>query len=133
MNIADKFGLYGELRRVLRSGGRLALYDVVAGSGGELWFPVPWARRPEISFLISVKELNALLESLGFRVQASRDVTSPALAWYRDLAAALDAGERPGLGFHVLLGPDAKDMFANGVRNLEEGRIQLVQIVAEAT
>jgi hypothetical protein len=36
------------------------------------------------------------------------------------------------LGFHLLLGSDAKEMFTNQVRNLEEGRISLVQVVAEA-
>jgi MPBQ/MSBQ methyltransferase len=49
MNIADKPRLYREVRRVLRSGGRLALYDVVAGEGGDLYFPVPWARRPRFA------------------------------------------------------------------------------------
>ena len=39
----------------------------------------------------------------------------------------------PALGFHLLLGPDAKEMFANQVRNLEEDRIRLVQAVAEAS
>lgn len=133
MNIADKAGLYGELRRVLRRGGRLALYDVVEGDGRDLWFPVPWARQPEISFLISGWELEGLLISHGFEIHASRDVTTPAIEWYRGLAAALQAGGRPALGFHILLDADAKEMFANGVKNLEEGRIRLIQLVAKAT
>jgi hypothetical protein len=48
-------------------------------------------------------------------------------------AAALDAGRRPTLGFHVLLGSDAQEMFANQIRNLEEDRIRLVQVVADAS
>jgi 2-polyprenyl-3-methyl-5-hydroxy-6-metoxy-1,4-benzoquinol methylase len=55
------------------------------------------------------------------------------VTWFRERAAALDAGEKPALGFHVLLGSDAKEMFVNQVRNLEEGRIRLVQVVAEAS
>ena len=51
MNIAEKPRLYAELRRVLRRGGRLALHEIVAGPGGEVHFPVPWARQPEISHL----------------------------------------------------------------------------------
>lgn len=47
MNIADRARLSAELRRVLKSGGRLALHDVAAGDGGPLLFPVPWAATPE--------------------------------------------------------------------------------------
>jgi MPBQ/MSBQ methyltransferase len=133
MNIADKPRLYREVRRVLRSGGRLALYDVVAGEGGDLYFPVPWARRPEISFLVSPERLKALLEGQGFEIRVWRDVTRPALEWFRMRAAALDVGGRPTLGFHVLLGSDAQEMFANQIRNLEEDRIRLIQVVADAS
>jgi ubiquinone/menaquinone biosynthesis C-methylase UbiE len=132
MNIADKARLYRELRRVLRAGARLAIYDVVQGSGGPVHFPVPWARQPGISFLVSPTELRALLERASFRVLAWEDSTAPALTWFRERAQALRANTTPALGFHLLLGSDAKEMFANQVRNLEEGRIKLVQVVAEA-
>jgi sarcosine/dimethylglycine N-methyltransferase len=46
MNIADKRRLYAEARRVLAPGGRLALWDVTAGSGGPLHLPVPWVASP---------------------------------------------------------------------------------------
>jgi len=132
MNIADKRRLYGEMRRVLDAGGRLALYDIVQGDGGEVHFPVPWARRPEISFLASAGELPVLLEQSGFEVGAWRDVSSDGLEWFRRLAAAFEKDESPPLGFHLLMGPDMRAMFANQIRNLEQDRIRLVQVVAEA-
>ncbi len=131
MNIADKPRFYSELRRVLRAGGRLAIYDVVKGRGGEIHFPVPWARRPEISFLSAEEELRALLADSAFEVLIWRDASSPALSWFRERSVALRT-KAPALGFHLLLGSDAKEMFANQVRNLEEDRIRLVQVVAEA-
>src|SRR5262249_54389677 len=42
MNISDRARLYREIRRVLKSGGRFAIYDVVS-NGGEPHYPVPWA------------------------------------------------------------------------------------------
>ncbi|MDR3670618.1 MAG: class I SAM-dependent methyltransferase, partial [Holophaga sp.] len=45
MNIADRAGFYGSLRRVLKPGGSLPIYDGVAGDGTPLAFPVPDAQR----------------------------------------------------------------------------------------
>ena len=46
MNVADKSRLYAEARRVLTSGGRLALWDVTVGPEGPIRFPLPWATDP---------------------------------------------------------------------------------------
>src|SRR5262245_6084899 len=66
MNVADKRRLYAEARRVLRPGGRLALWDVTEGSGGPLHFPVPWATSPEQSHLVTPERLAELLREGGF-------------------------------------------------------------------
>jgi MPBQ/MSBQ methyltransferase len=132
MNIPEKTRLYAELRRVARPGGRLALYDVTAGAGGPVHFPVPWAGTQEISFLLSPDELRGHVEESGFDVVEWRDVTEPAIAWFRERVAATQAGSPPPLGLHLLVGPRAPEIFGNMVRNLEEGRITLVQTVAAA-
>ena len=48
MNIADRDRLYGEMRRVLRPKGRLAIQDVAAGPGGEPHYPMPWAKEKSL-------------------------------------------------------------------------------------
>jgi sarcosine/dimethylglycine N-methyltransferase len=58
MNIADRMRLYGEIRRVLNAGGRFATYDVVLLSGAP-HYPVPWARTPDTSFLLSAPATRA--------------------------------------------------------------------------
>ena len=52
MNIADRARLYREIRRVLKTGGRFATFDVVS-NGGDPHHPVPWARTPATSFLLT--------------------------------------------------------------------------------
>jgi len=130
MNIPDKERLYGELGRVLRQGGRLALYDVTAGPGGQVHFPVPWATGPELSFLATPDELRRLVEASGLEIVAWRDVSAPAADWFRERLAAVQGGSPPPLGLHLLLGADAPIMFGNMLRSLEEERIVLIQLVA---
>lgn len=126
MNIADRPRLYGEIRRVLRPGGKLALYDAVAGSGDPL-FPVPWARDASTSFLLSPEALRTVLEQSGFTIVAWRDVTPEASRWF----AARTGGPPPTLGLHLLMGPDFRTMAANFGRSVLEGRVGLLMVVAE--
>jgi len=130
MNIPDKARLYKEMHRVLKPGGTLAIYDVLAGPSGPVLFPVPWARTPDTSFLVQPNELRKLLEGAGFTVTEWSDTTEAARAWFVSLAEKIRKEGFPSLGFHVLLGADFKAMAQNQGRNLQEGRIVLAQIVA---
>src|SRR5262249_23927159 len=85
MNVADKALLYTEARRVLAGGGRLAVWDIVAGEGGEPDFPVPWADRPEYSHLTTSDRLSAAIESSGFEIEQRSDLTDQAAAMMQTL------------------------------------------------
>ena len=131
MNISDKPRLYEEMHRVLKPGGTLAIYDVLAGPAGPVLFPVPWARTPAASFLVTPNELRSLLDEAGFNVEAWLDTTDAARAWFVALAEKIRKEGMPPLGFHVLLGSDFQTMAQNQRRNLEDGRIVLAQVVAK--
>ena len=74
MNISDRTRLYHEIRRVLKSGGMFAIFDVVLNDG-EPHYPVPWARTPATSFLLTAAATRAAIEPAGFRTLAWQDDT----------------------------------------------------------
>jgi len=131
MNIPDKSRLYREMHRVLKPGGTLAIYDILAGPSGPVLFPVPWAHTPDTSFLVRPEELRKLLEEAGFKVSDWSDTTDAARAWFVSLAEKICKEGLPPLGFHMLLGADFQVMAQNQRRNLEEGRIVLAQVIAK--
>ncbi len=131
MNIPDKTRLYKEMHRVLKPGGTLAIYDVLAGPSGPVLFPVPWARTSDTSFLVQPDELRKLLTEADFTVTDWSDTTQAARTWFVALAEKIQKEGFPPLGFHVLMGADFQAMAQNQGRNLQEGRIVLGQVVAK--
>ena len=128
MNISDRPRLYREIRRVLKSGGRLATFDVVL-NGGEPHYPVPWARTPTTSFLLTAAATREAIEPAGFRTLSWQDDTEAARAWIAQLRAS---GPPPSPNLGVVMGPDFAQLAANLGRNLMEYRLGILTAVFEA-
>ena len=73
MNIAAKDRMYAEARRVLRPGGLFGVYDVLQGEGGDIQYPVPWARERSISHVATPDAMVALLSDAGFKILDTQD------------------------------------------------------------
>ncbi|HEV8329785.1 MAG TPA: class I SAM-dependent methyltransferase [Steroidobacteraceae bacterium] len=130
MNIADRGRLYGEIRRALKSGGRFATFDAVLISG-ELHYPLPWARTPATSFLLTADATCEAIELAGFRTLIRQDDTEAAKAWINQLRAS---GPPPSLNLGVVMGPgfEFAQLITNLGRNLLEGRLGILTAVFEA-
>ena len=126
MNIPDKPRLYGEIARVVRPGGRFAMFDVLAGPRQPIHFPVPWASEESFSFLLPPEETRDLIRWIGFReltwMTDQDEAIEAALAKPDPLGEPDSSGD--GLNPGLLNGPDGPRMGANVQRNMEESRIR---------
>jgi sarcosine/dimethylglycine N-methyltransferase len=127
MNVADKARLYGETRRVLASGGRLAMWDITRGEHGELDYPLPWADQPALSHLVASDQLHAIVESCGFAIDHWNDLTEQASAMMQTL---LTLPPNP-LGLHAFVA-DFAEKANNLTVALAHGRLRVIQGVARA-
>jgi ubiquinone/menaquinone biosynthesis C-methylase UbiE len=131
MNIADKERLYEEIHRVLRPGGRFAMHDAMAGPTQPIHFPVPWARDQSISFLRSSDAVRALLADAGFREIIWADEGPAILAALQKQATIATLNGPLPLGIQLLLGPQFSAMLSNVGRNIQEGRLTIIQAIFE--
>ena len=127
MNVASKARLYEEARRVLADGGRLALWDIVAGEDRELDFPMPWADRPEYSHLATSDQLRMVIGTSGFEIEQWNDLTGEAAAMMQTLLT------RPlsPIGLQVFV-RDFESKARNLIAALADGRLRTLQGVARA-
>jgi hypothetical protein len=107
----------------VRHGGRLALFDVLAGPNQPIHFPVPWASDQSFSFLQSPADARALITQMGFREVSW--LTGPELVAELERQEALsdDGTTADGLNPGLLNGPDGPRMGPNVQRNMQEDRI----------
>jgi SAM-dependent methyltransferase len=127
MNVADKSRLYSEAHRVLRSGGRLALWDATAGPRQPLVYPVPWADTADRSYLVTPDELANTLQANGFTLEVWNDLTEFAVA---AMTPVVEAPADP-LGLQLLV-PDIGIKVRNLLANARDTRLRLIQAVAVA-
>jgi sarcosine/dimethylglycine N-methyltransferase len=129
MNIADKRTLYGEISRVLKSGGRYAFQEMAAGNVATSYFPLPWASEPADNFLVSADEMQSLLDECGLIAELFEDTSDVHLSRTTANATPAAAGQ---LGLAVFVDNLAQKA-GNARRSLEEGQVRLVRGVFRAS
>ncbi|TCN40727.1 ubiquinone/menaquinone biosynthesis C-methylase UbiE [Kribbella orskensis] len=127
MNVAGKDSLYQEARRVLKAGGQLALWDITAGNGRELDYPLPWADGPDHTHLSTPAALRAAIETAGFTVKHWRDLTEEVGTMMRTMGSLPPSP----LGLHAFV-PNFRERVKNVSEALSDGSLQAIQAVVLA-
>jgi len=130
MNLEDKAGVFREVARVLKPGGRFTIFDIMRGGDGMMEFPVPWAMSAETSFVRSADEYRVALEAAGFRIEHQRDRRQFAMEFMEKMRARATGGAPPVLGVHVLMGDQAPAMLKNVNTAIAVGKLVPVEMVA---
>jgi hypothetical protein len=132
MNIADKAGIFREVRRVLKAGELFTIYDIMRVADGPMRYPVPWASSAETSFVAEVKDYRDALEKAGFRVEKERGRRAFAIEFTERVMARMAQGGPPALGLHLLMGEKAPTMAGNMLAMMKEGVLEPVEVYARA-
>ncbi len=115
---------------------------MAAGEGEPLTFPVPWARNPETSFLLTEAQTRAAVAAAGFEEVSFADRTDTVVQGARFWARAVDPppgaapeappAPPPRFDLRDVMGDDFAQMGANLRENLVEGRARVIQLIARA-
>ena len=132
MNIADKPGIFREVRRVLKAGARFTIYDFVRTADGPMRYPVPWALGDETSYVGTLKEYRDALQSAGFQVVQERERAAFGIAFTERVMARMAQGAPPALGLHLLVGEKTPTMIKNILTLMKEHVLEPVEIYARA-
>lgn len=130
VQVEDKPAMLAEVRRVLRGGGRLALYEPWAGpNASPRHFPVPWTDTESGCYLVSPEDLRAAVQAEDLECFLWEDRSRVAL---RSVHEALGGGvfihpsDPPPLGLNLVVSR-AAERRSNLTGDLEEDRLRVVQ------
>jgi ubiquinone/menaquinone biosynthesis C-methylase UbiE len=130
MNIEDKTGVFRDVARVLKRGGRFAIFDIMSSGNGALEFPLPWAADPSTSFVASAEDYRHALETAGFRIDHQRGRGQFAIDFTKTMMERIAASPVPVLGVHLLMGEQAPLMLKNVMAAIGSGALEPVELVA---
>lgn len=133
LNIPDCAKTLRECKRRLTNNGHLLLHEVILGDHPEqMQYPVPWARKPEHSHLVSSKQLQQHLTTAGFKLLSLNNWSEEALAWRQRQSQKerYKVTETVVVSPTLILGPEFREMGKNVIQNLKTEAAQVVEILA---
>ena len=137
MNIADKAGIFREVRRVVKAEGLFMIFDIVSTGdgrtgGGTIRYPVPWALSEETSFVRTREDYRAALQKAGFEIVQERGRAAFGIEFTERVMVRMAQGGPPGLGLHLLMGEKTPIMIKNILAMMKEGVLEPAELQARA-
>src|ERR1700676_285887 len=132
MNIADRSGIFREVRRVLKPAGLFTVFDIMRTGDGPIRYPVPWALAEETSFVATAKDYRDALQLAGFRIAQERGRGPFSIEFTERMMARMAQGGPPALGLHLLMGEKTPLMVKNILAMMKEGILEPVELHARA-
>ena len=133
MNIEDKAAFYNGVFRVLKPGGKFAIYDVAKGDGEPVIYPAPWSTLEEFSFLSTIPETQSQLNEAGFATLQLEDASAEAIEWLKQIQSApAPSPDAPKVvDLREVLGSQVGPMLKNMGQNFMEGRTRVVRALVQ--
>ncbi len=130
MNIADRAGLYREVRRVLKPGAWFVFSELALGPAGSPDYPTPWAETAQASFLATPEATRAALEAQGFKIASLRDTTAAWHDYSARVRAQRELGEKlPQRAVGLIHGERADLLQTNTNRGVIERRLIPIEVL----
>ena len=128
MNIERKDLFYKEVARALKPNGRFSSSEYALGRGGSPYYPLPWARGTQESFLISQEEMRLYTEGSGLEIIDWIDKSKQILAV---APRALKILEDDVAGLQLVAGEDIATRVSNSTKSMLHGHIENIMMVAK--
>jgi len=128
MNIGNKEQLLKEIFRVLRPGGKYCFYEIFSSDESDIYFPVPWAETPNLSFLQTPESFVKNIKSNGFLIEVINDLTQLATQWFKSAADKLTKIVKEGqltFSLALLMKDNTIEKADNMIRSLDEGKLKV--------
>jgi len=130
MNIADKNALFLDVARVLKTGARFSIFDLMRTNDEPISYPVPWAVSGETSFVVKIEGYRKALAAAGFEVVHEQERRNFAIEFTEKNMARAAQGGPPILGLQLLMGETAPQMMKNVLAAFKSGIFEPVELIA---
>ncbi len=131
MNIQDRNTFYTQTARVLKTGARFVMYDLILSrDDADVKYPQPWAIDAADSFLMTETQMLAELEQAGFSIESTRDDSPQALEFLKASVAKMQQSGPPPLSLAIVLGPVVRQILPNLVQNFMAGSLRVLAVSA---